>query len=145
MSKQDHLPAAGQIEQELQARIDHAYKTVWHSGDAAAFVEAFFAPDGVVTASNAATIWQGARQITEVINSVIADIKDLHPTVVWTRPVGTNAAAQFVTYRIEARDPARQAELGDHAKALYAWERTPRGWRVVADLSAYTGMDTPSR
>jgi hypothetical protein len=132
------------VEKELEARINYVYGSVWQKQDANAFVKEFFTPDAVVTASNSATTWHGEKQIAGIIKQVMEDIKDLHATVVWTRPVGTRAAAQFVTFKLEARDPAKQKDIGESGKALYAWEKTPAGWRVVADHSAYVGMDAPN-
>jgi len=132
------------IEKELEDRIHYVYGPVWQAQDHVKFVKEFFTADAVVTASNSAMTWHGEKQIAGIIEQVMVDIKEMHATVVWTRPVGTHAAAQFVTFKLDARDPARQKDIGESGKALYVWAKTPVGWRVVADHSAYIGMDTPN-
>jgi ketosteroid isomerase-like protein len=113
---------------------------VWQAQDHDKFVKEFFTHDAIVTASNSATTWHGEKQIAGIIEQVMVDIKDMQPTVVWTRPVGTDAAAQFVTFKLDARDPAGQKNIGESRKTLYVREKTPAGWHVVADHSAYIGM-----
>ena len=130
---------------ELLAYVQYLYGPLWQKNDPKAFVDHFFSDDAVVTASASTETWSGKEELYAIIGQVMGDIKDLHPKVLWTRPIGKNAAAMFIDFTIEARDPAKQTELGDKAKALYTWERTPAGWRAVADCSCYIGMDTPSK
>jgi hypothetical protein len=143
-STADSAHSDADVVAELLAYTQYLYGPLWQKGDPKVFVDQFFSSDAVVTASSGTETWHGTTELVAIISEVMADIKDLHPKVVWTRPMGKNAAAMFINFSVESRDPARQGDFGDKVKALYAWERTPAGWRAVADLSAYIGMDLPN-
>ncbi len=126
---------------ELAARIAFVYGPLWRARNAAAFVSEFFTPDAIITASLLRTTWHGEQQIVPIIEETMDELEEMNATVVWTRLIGADAAAQFVNFKVKARDPAKHGDDGQEGKALYAWARTPVGWRVVADHSAYIGMD----
>jgi hypothetical protein len=119
------------------------YGPLWQRHSAGEFVDEFVAPHAVVTAWNTAKTRHGEKLIIGILEQVMAVIRDMRPTVIRTRPIGANAAVQFVAFRLEARDPARQNDIGGNGNALYRWVTTPADWRVVADHSACIGMDPP--
>lgn len=127
------------IEAELGARLAHAYGPTWASGDAAKFVDEFLTQDCVLTAEGSDAAWQGRQQAIELLKDLIKDFKTVTPRAVVTRQVGPDAAFQFVEFAIIARNPADQARLGK-AKSLYVWKKTAHGWRVTADLYAFSGI-----
>lgn len=137
-------PAAGHppLEKALQARLDECYGPIWARGDAAAFVREFLTDDAVLTASDGPKVWQGEAQSLELIKDLMKAISSIKAKAVYTRVLGPNAAFQFVSFQITARDPKQQASIGT-AKSLYVWIKTQQGWRVAADHYSFAGMDMP--
>lgn len=133
--------AQAKLQSVLQARLDVAYG-LWGSGDAARFIREFMTDDVVITASDSPRVWKGTAQAVECVQELMKSISAIRATGVYTRALGPNAAMQFVTFQLTARDPNQQKNLSV-AKSLYVWVKTARGWRVAADHYSFAGMDMP--
>lgn len=129
------------LHQTLQGKLDQAYGPIWVTGDAAKFVSEFLTDDVVITASDSPTVWAGNAQSTKLIAELIAAYPHITATAVWTAPLGSEAAYQFVVFQLM---PADEKEAPVTAKSLYVWVKTANGWRVAADHYSYVGMDTPA-
>jgi ketosteroid isomerase-like protein len=133
--------AQATLQAQLQARLDVAYG-LWGSGDAARFIKEFMTEDVVITASDSPKVWMGTAEGVDCVRELMKSITAIRATGVYTRALGPNAAMQFVTFQLTARDPKEQKSLSV-AKSLYVWVKTAQGWRVVADHYSFAGMDMP--
>ena len=133
--------AQAKLQSQLQARLDVAYG-LWGSGDAARFIREFMTDDVVITASDSPKVWKGTAEGVECVQELMKSVSAIRATGVYTRALGPNAAMQFVTFQLTARDPSQQKNLSV-AKSLYVWVKTARGWRVAADHYSFAGMDMP--
>jgi len=129
------------LHQTLQGQLDHAYGPIWATGDAAKFVSEFLTDDVVITASDSPAVWAGNVQSTKLIAELLAAYPRITATAVWTAPLGSEAAYQFVVFQLM---PADEKAAPVTAKSLYVWVKTENGWRVAADHYSYVGMDTPA-
>lgn len=135
-------PASTALARTLQQRLDTAYGPVWATRDPKRFVDTILADDVVLTGSDGTHAWRGRAQAAELI----AELMKLAPTVkahvLYTRPLGRDAAYQFVTFELHGKDEAGK-DTTMAAKSLYVWTRTARGWRIAADHYSLVGMDAP--
>ena len=132
--------AGGALAQTLQRRLDYAYGPVWASADAGRFVDEFMTPDAIMTGSDGPAAARGREQLVAAVAGLMKEVPVVKARGVYTKPLGRDAAFQFVVFELHAKD-AQGKEAISTVKSLYVWTRTPQGWRVTADHYSFAGLD----
>lgn len=134
--------AEGALAQALQQRLDLVYGPVWASGDAGRFVDEFMTPDAIMTGADGPGAARGRDQLVVAVGGLMKEVPLVKARAVYTKPLGRDAAYQFVVFELHAKDAAGKESVST-AKSLYVWTRTPKGWRVAADHYSFAGLELP--
>ncbi len=119
-----------QLHAALRERLD-VLEQCWLAADAPAIVEQLYTEQTQITGPGEAPVYQGTRQLTELVGALIAETVKATLRIDHVQPLAQDAAYSWVTWHVQPREgePFKM-------KSLFVWERTAEGWRLQADMYA---------
>lgn len=123
------------LAQSLQERLDYAYGELFAARDPIRLTDELVTEDAVIASGEAATVWHGRKACIALVKELMQTYSVIRPRAVVTRRLGESSAYQFVEFELHSESADRR-DTTTHAKSLYVWTKTSKGWRVAADLFA---------
>jgi ketosteroid isomerase-like protein len=122
------------LRQELQEVLRCAARALAEGSSVAAFAELLYAPDVVLVGEGMERALCGLKASLPMLTEFVGDF-GVRPEFTFEvqLPIlaGTDTAAAFVTVNVRSTDSP--GETGQF-RALYAWRRTVKGWRVALEM-----------
>ncbi len=122
------------LQESLAAVLETAADALRAGADAREFSRLFYTDDLLVVGEG----WPRAiRGVPAFLPDLAALLEgwgpkaDLSFSIVATFPGGEDAATTLVDVHVAPRKPTAVAE---HYRVMYAWRRTPSGWRIAAEM-----------
>lgn len=114
----------------LQERLD-VLQQLWAASDASGIVAQLYTPHTQITGAGTEPLYSGIAPLTELVDALLAEPSQAHIRLDRVVPLARPAAFSWVTWQVQP-DAGQAFKM----KSLFVWQRTPDGWRIVADMYA---------